>query len=88
MSGIAGWMAKPHLAPDDGAMAAVLEAIAHRGPDGAGACAFQGARYRVVLGQRRLALGDSASGGGPCCDQAAEIGLASVGVQAAQKLAN
>jgi len=76
MSGIAGWMAKPHLAPDDGAMAAVLEAIAHRGPDGAGACAFQGARYRVVLGQRRLALGDSGSGGGPCCDQAAEIGLA------------
>ena len=65
MSGIAGWMAKPHLAPEDGAMAAVLEALAHRGPDGAGACAFQGARHRVVLGQRRLALGETEGEGGP-----------------------
>ncbi len=75
MSGIAGWMAKPHLAPEDGAMAAVLAALGHRGPDGAGGCAFQGARHRVVLGQRRLALGESEGAGGPCCDAAAEIGL-------------
>jgi len=75
MSGIAGWMTTPRLAPDDGAMAAVLDALVHRGPDGAGACAFQGARHRVVLGQRRLALVESEGGGGPCCDPAAEIGL-------------
>ena len=48
MCGIAGWMALQRHAPDDGAMAAVLEALAHRGPDGSGACAFQSSRHRVI----------------------------------------
>jgi asparagine synthase (glutamine-hydrolysing) len=76
MSGIAGWMATPRHTPEDRAMAAVLDALAHRGPDGAGACGFQGARYRVVLGQRRFALGESGGDGGPRCDEAAEIAIA------------
>ncbi len=68
-------MAVPRHAPDDGAMAAVLEALAHRGPDGAGACAFQGSRHRVVLGHRRLAIIDPQGARQPMCDDAAGIAL-------------
>jgi asparagine synthase (glutamine-hydrolysing) len=75
MCGIAGWMALPQHAPDDGAMAAVLEALAHRGPDGAGACAFQSSRHRVVLGHRRLAIIDPQGARQPMCDAAAGVAL-------------
>ena len=75
MCGIAGWMALPQHAPDDGAMAAVLEALAHRGPDGAGACAFQSSRHRVVLGHRRLAIIDPQGARQPMCDEAAGVAL-------------
>jgi asparagine synthase (glutamine-hydrolysing) len=75
MCGIAGWMAVPRHAPDDGAMAAVLDALAHRGPDGSGACAFQGSRHRVVLGHRRLAIIDPQGARQPMCDEAAGIAL-------------
>ena len=75
MCGIAGWMAVPRHAPDDGAMGRVLEALAHRGPDGAGACAFQGARHRVVLGHRRLAIIDPQGARQPMCDEAAGVAL-------------
>jgi asparagine synthase (glutamine-hydrolysing) len=68
-------MAVPRHAPDDGAMARVLEALAHRGPDGAGACAFQGARHRVVLGHRRLAIIDPQGARQPMCDEAAGVAL-------------
>jgi asparagine synthase (glutamine-hydrolysing) len=68
-------MALPRHAPDDGAMARVLEALAHRGPDGAGACAFQGARHRVVLGHRRLAIIDPQGARQPMCDEAAGVAL-------------
>ncbi len=75
MCGIAGWMAVQRHAPDDGAMAAVLEALAHRGPDGSGACAFQASRHRVVLGHRRLAIIDPQGARQPMCDDAAGIAL-------------
>jgi asparagine synthase (glutamine-hydrolysing) len=68
-------MAVPRHAPDDGAMGRVLEALAHRGPDGAGACAFQGARHRVVLGHRRLAIIDPQGARQPMCDEAAGVAL-------------
>src|SRR5687768_13046994 len=75
MCGIAGWMALQRHAPDDGAMAAVLEALAHRGPDGSGACAFQASRHRVVLGHRRLAIIDPQGARQPMCDERAGVAL-------------
>jgi asparagine synthase (glutamine-hydrolysing) len=75
MCGIAGWMAVQRHAPEDGAMAAVLDALAHRGPDGLGACAFQSSRHRVVLGHRRLAIIDPQGASQPMCDEAAGVAL-------------
>jgi asparagine synthase (glutamine-hydrolysing) len=75
MCGIAGWMAVQRHAPEDGAMAGVLEALAHRGPDGSGACAFQASRHRVVLGHRRLAIIDPQGARQPMCDEAAGVAL-------------
>jgi asparagine synthase (glutamine-hydrolysing) len=75
MSGIAGWLAAQRHAPDDDAMLPVLEALAHRGPDGAGACAFQTSTYRVVLGHRRLAIIDPQGAQQPMCDEVAGTAL-------------
>jgi asparagine synthase (glutamine-hydrolysing) len=75
MAAIAGWMALPRHAPDDSAMAAVLQALAHRGPQAAGACALSGRGFRVVMGQRQgVAQGSSRIQ--PSCDEAAGIALA------------
>jgi asparagine synthase (glutamine-hydrolysing) len=77
MCGIAGWSAVPRNAPDDSAMAPVLEALAHRGPDGEGACVFQhpGSGERVVLGHRRLAIIDPQGASQPMCDEQAGVAL-------------
>jgi asparagine synthase (glutamine-hydrolysing) len=75
MSGIAGWMAPAHSAPDDGAVLPMLESLAHRGPDGAGACALPNREQRVVLGHRRLAVGDAPAAPQPACDEAAGLAL-------------
>ena len=60
MCGIAGWVAAPGepIAPE--AMGAMLEALAHRGPDGFGQRAFVAATtgHAVMLGHRRLAIID------------------------------
>jgi asparagine synthase (glutamine-hydrolysing) len=55
----------------------MLEAIAHRGPDGAGACSYinQGTGHRIVLGHRRLAIIDPNGSPQPMCDERAGIGL-------------
>jgi asparagine synthase (glutamine-hydrolysing) len=75
MCGIAGWMAAPRNAPDDSVMPRMLDVLTHRGPDGAGACAFQGSRHRVVLGHRRLAIIDPQGARQPMCDDAAGVAL-------------
>ena len=77
MCGIAGWIAPARSAPADEAMAAVLEAIAHRGPDDEGVRAFYnaGTGHRVVLGHRRLAIIDLLGARQPMCDDAAGIAL-------------
>jgi len=77
MCGIAGWIAAPRSAPEDAAIAAALDAIAHRGPDGEGAAAFvnRGTGHRVVLGHRRLAIIDPQGAQQPMCDNAAGIAL-------------
>ena len=51
MCGIAGWTTGPGAAPDEGALAAMVEALAHRNADGEGVCAAidRSARREVVL---------------------------------------
>ena len=77
MCGIAGWIAAARNAPEDGAIGAALDALAHRGPDGEGARAFvnRGTGHRVVLGHRRLAIIDPQGAAQPMCDDAAELAL-------------
>jgi len=76
MCGIAGWIAPSRNAPDERALAPMLNAIAHRGPDGSGSCSFvaAGGEYRVALGHRRLAIIDPVGAQQPMCD--AQAGLA------------
>jgi asparagine synthase (glutamine-hydrolysing) len=66
MAGIAGWTAPARSAPEDGAIAPMLEALAHRGSEAAGVCAFatsSGGGHHVVLGERGAQpLYDAAAG--------------------------
>jgi asparagine synthase (glutamine-hydrolysing) len=77
MCGIAGWVAKPDAPLDEAAMARMLEAIAHRGPDDSGMRAFRNAAtgHRVMLGHRRLAIIDPNGARQPMCDPAAGVTL-------------
>ncbi|MGE5468266.1 MAG: asparagine synthase (glutamine-hydrolyzing) [Ignavibacteria bacterium] len=77
MCGIAGWIAPPDAAPGRATMAAMLAAIAHRGPDGEGIHMTQTSDGRhVCLGHRRLAIIDPNGARQPMCD--ADAGLALV----------
>jgi asparagine synthase (glutamine-hydrolysing) len=60
MCGIAGWVASGPAAPPADTLADMLGALAHRGPDGAGAVHTQcrATRHEVALGHRRLAIID------------------------------
>lgn len=64
MCGIAGWVGS---FPDDGSLRRMTDAIAHRGPDGAGATVTQmGDGGNVVaLGHRRLSIIDLSGGAQP-----------------------
>ncbi len=55
----------------------MLQAIAHRGPDGQGACAYvcAGTGHQVFLGHRRLAIIDPQGARQPMCDDAAGLAL-------------
>src|SRR5919204_2460244 len=77
MCGIAGWIAPTRAAPEERALQAMLGALAHRGPDGAGSTSFLAGRgdYRVVLGHRRLAIIDPVGAHQPMCDAAAGLAL-------------
>jgi asparagine synthase (glutamine-hydrolysing) len=76
MCGIAGWVAPAASAPEERALQPMLDAMLHRGPDGAGSYGFSAERgaYRGVLGHRRLAIIDPNGSRQPMCD--AEAGLA------------
>src|SRR5688572_2781235 len=75
MCGIAGWIAPPDSRLGEPALAAMLEAIAHRGPDDEGMCHFRAAGgHDVFLGHRRLAIIDPVGARQPMLD--AESGLA------------
>ena len=55
----------------------MLQAIAHRGPDDQGVCAFRcaGTGHRVFLGHRRLAIIDPEGAHQPMCDASAGLAL-------------
>jgi asparagine synthase (glutamine-hydrolysing) len=55
----------------------MLQAIAHRGPDGEGTCSFlcAGTGHHVFLGHRRLAIIDPEGAHQPMCDAAAGLAL-------------
>ena len=77
MCGVAGWAAPAASAPEERALQPMLEALRHRGPDGAGSCSFsagQGA-WRVALGHRRLAIIDPDGSRQPMRDEAAGLAL-------------
>jgi len=77
MCGIAGWIAAPETVFAERAMADILEAIAHRGPDDQGMCSFHNAAtgHRIVLGHRRLAIIDPDGARQPLCDADAGVAL-------------
>ena len=61
MCGIAGWIARPESALAEDTLAAMLDAIAHRGPDDEGTARFRCVSgHHVFLGHRRLAIIDIA----------------------------
>ena len=75
MCGIAGWVAGPESMLTAETLKSMLQAIAHRGPDGEGTCCFRaGAGHQVFLGHRRLAIIDPQGSPQPMCD--ADAGLA------------
>src|SRR6266571_7720483 len=77
MCGIAGWVAGPETALADDTLTAMLQAIAHRGPDDQGTCNFRcaGTGHHVFLGHRRLAIIDPEGAHQPMCDAAAGLAL-------------
>jgi asparagine synthase (glutamine-hydrolysing) len=77
MCAIAGWAAPTNQAPEERAVHAMLDAMRHRGPDGAGAAGFGAAAgaYRVVLGHRRLAIIDPSGSRQPMRDDRAGLAL-------------
>src|SRR6266850_583046 len=77
MCGIAGWAAPAASAPDERALQPMLDALFHRGPDGAGSCAFSAERgaWRVALGHRRLAIIDPNGSRQPMRDDDAGLAL-------------
>jgi asparagine synthase (glutamine-hydrolysing) len=77
MCGIAGWVAAPESVHTEETLAAMLQTIAHRGPDGEGRCRFRsaGTGHHVFLGHRRLAIIDPEGAHQPMCDAAAGLAL-------------
>jgi asparagine synthase (glutamine-hydrolysing) len=77
MCGIAGWIAGPESTLDETTLAAMLEALAHRGPDGEGMCEFRcpDTGHRVFLGHRRLAIIDPEGAQQPMRDAANGLAL-------------
>jgi asparagine synthase (glutamine-hydrolysing) len=76
MCGIAGAVVKDGSPVDAATARRMLEALAHRGPDGHGICEMPaGEGRRVLLGHRRLAIIDPRGGHQPMRDEAAGLAL-------------
>ena len=72
MCGIAGWVSAGTVMPSN-ALKRMLDAIAHRGPDGDGEYFGGGERVDVALGHRRLSIVGGASGAQPMGDDRGEV---------------
>lgn len=77
MCGIAGWIAPPDPALNRATLAAMLESIAYRGPDGEGMVdmAAGAGEQHVFLGHRRLAIIDVNGARQPMCSAHAGLSL-------------
>ncbi|HEX7667816.1 MAG TPA: asparagine synthetase B, partial [Polyangiaceae bacterium] len=62
MCGIAGYVQR---GSEPRVIEAMLDRIAHRGPDGSGAMELAGGEWRAMLGHRRLAIIDLVTGDQP-----------------------
>jgi len=77
MCGIAGAIVHPGLAVTRETVGAMLDAMAHRGPDGFGVVEFKvpESAQDVILGHRRLAIIDPNGAFQPMCDARAGLAL-------------
>ncbi|HUF21512.1 MAG TPA: asparagine synthase (glutamine-hydrolyzing) [Burkholderiales bacterium] len=77
MCGIAGWVARPERMLSMQTLESMLQAIAHRGPDGQGTRSFDcgSSGHQVFLGHRRLAIIDPEGARQPMCDDHAGLAL-------------
>lgn len=76
MCGIAGWIAKAESQLTEDTLSAMLQAIAHRGPDDEGMASFHCVTgHHVFLGHRRLAIIDPEGAHQPMCDREAGLAL-------------
>ncbi len=77
MCGIAGIVARPEARIPREAMGAMLDALAHRGPDGRGVAEYRAGAtgHEVTLGHRRLAIIDPDGARQPMCDDHAGLAL-------------
>jgi len=77
MCGIAGWLAVQGTGPPEGTIEAMLDAIAHRGPDDQGTYFARtgGGQPDIVLGHRRLAIIDPVGARQPMLDEVAGVAL-------------
>ena len=76
MCGIAGAIAPPSSNVTRESIARMLDALAHRGPDGHGIVEYGTASgQRVLLGHRRLAIIDPEGGKQPTCDDEAGFAI-------------
>src|SRR5688572_26112938 len=77
MCGIAGWITGPQSPLNEQTLLSMLQALAHRGPDGQGIRSYRcgGAGHHVFLGHRRLAIIDPTRADQPMCDAAAGLAL-------------
>ena len=77
MCGIAGAVVRPDLGVTRDTIGAMLDSIAHRGPDGQGMADFRvpASGHQVFLGHRRLAIIDPVGSPQPMCDLRAGVAL-------------
>src|SRR5689334_3808095 len=77
MCGLAGWVASTSTAPPDPALGAMIDTLAHRGPDGEGTyfTSTGDGAHRVALGHRRLAIIDPSGGAQPMIDAAGAVAI-------------
>src|ERR1700723_912163 len=81
MCGLAGWIDLQSDSAGEPVLTRMTDAIAHRGPDGAGPYHAQtrDGRYAVALGHRRLATVDPESGVQPMFSRDGRVALVFTG---------